>query len=288
MLTVDQGTQLTTLQLNGSSANREYLLDQIAEIKAFSNASTMVTTIYANFTGGALQNITPPATGTITNYTNTSNLGMGSYLIRANTTGNENYTSSTSDSYILTVRAANVTINCEAGGPYTTTAAIIVVGNVSDQAGTYLQTDVTVEIRKSGILQTSTSTTSSSEGNYFAEFSPVSAGSYVANVSANYQGTYGYCNDTFSVVSGVTCAEKTIGLSGYAFDYTTGQTISSGTVKVTIKETGDEKEESFTNGYWSVSFTTCFTAGTRYTAAVKITDSTTGKTSNTQLEFIAK
>jgi len=284
--TVNKVTQLTTLQLNGTSANKDYLLNQIAEIKAFSNVSTMQTTIYANFTG-SLQGIAS-GTGTVTNYTNTTVLGLGRYLIKANTTGNENYTSATSDSYILTVRVANVIISCEAGGPYSADAAVLVVGNVSDQGGTPLSSSVIVEIRKNGVLQTSQGVTSSSEGKYSAVFGSLAAGTYVANVTTSYEGANGYCNDTFSITSIATCAEKTIGLSGYAFDYSTGQTISSGTVKVTIKETGDGKQESFSNGYWSVGFATCLTSSTKYTAAVQITDSSTGKTSYTQLEFVGR
>ena len=285
-LTVDIGAQLTTLQLNGTSANKDYLLNQIAEIKAFSNVTTMQTTIYANFTG-SLQSIAS-GTGTVTNYTNTTVLGLDRYLIKANTTGNENYTSATSDSYILTVRVANVIISCEAGGPYSADAAVLVVGNVSDQGGTPLSSSVIVEIRKNGVLQTSQGITSSSEGKYFAEFGSLAAGTYVANVTTSYEGANGYCNDTFSITSIATCAEKTIGLSGYAFDYSTGQTISSGTVKVTIRETGDGKQESFSNGYWSIGFATCLTSGTKYTAAIQITDSSTGKTSYTQLEFVGR
>jgi len=284
---VNRAAQATTLQLNGTSADRNYVIGQVAEIKAFSNISSMATTIWANFTGPLL-NITPSATGTVTNYTNTANLAIGSYLVRANTTGNENYTSSTSDSYTLAVTQIQVTPSCEAGGPYTTTSNIIVIGNVTDTTGTTLASTVTVDIMKSGVLQMTSSTTSGSDGGFYAEFAPLTAGSYIANVTANYDGSLGYCNDTFNVAAAVACVEKTIGLSGYAFDYSTGQIISSGTVRVEIKETGDVKEASFSGGYWSLSFTSCFTSGTRYTAAVKITDSSTGKVSYTQLEFVAK
>jgi hypothetical protein len=284
LITVDKVPQQLTLQLNGTSADRTYLLDvhRIAEIKAWSNISILPVTIYSNYTG-TLESIASASSGVATNYTDTTDAGSGKYLIRANSTGNENYTSATSDSYIMTVRLPIMTITCEAGGPYTPSSSIIVIGNSNDIEGTLLYSSGNISILKDGVLQDSKAFTSSSDGTISSSFGPLATGNYIASISANST----YCTDAFGVItSKMPCGGQPITLSGTAYDSTTGELISNGTIRITIQETGDETEQSFTNGEWSVTLTSCFTSGARYNAAVKITD-TSGKVSYSQIQFVA-
>jgi hypothetical protein len=125
--------------------------------------------------------------------------------------------------------------------------------------------------------------TASSGGKYYSDFTGLGTGSYIANVTAQYSGSTNYCTDTFSILSTITCNQKTISISGYALDALTGQTVS-GTVKLIIKETGDSKEFSFSNGYWSTQFVTCLDSGNRYTLGIKVEDSEE-RSSWTQIKF---
>jgi hypothetical protein len=182
-------------------------------------------------------------------------------------------------------------LSCEAGGFYIPTSAIIVVGTSSGETcnstkqcelgGTPALSGY-VEIYKSGQLQDNKTFTTSSGGKFSVQFGPFSEGTYFVNVTAGSA----VCTDYFAVITPTpSCVEKTITLSGAAYDSTTGEIIPSGTAKVAIQETGDEREESFTNGEWSVTFTSCFVSSNRYNAAVKITD-VSGKASYSQIQFI--
>jgi hypothetical protein len=284
IISVDKASQTVYLQLNGTSGDRTYLLniDQIAEIRAWSSISILPVTIYANYTGD-LQSIGYASSGVATNYTTISAVGIGKYLIRANSTGNANYSSATSDSYIMTVREPVVTLTCEAGGPYTTTSSIIIVGSSRDIEGTPVFSSGYIEATKASILQDNKTFSSSLEGKFSSIFGPFTTGNYLINVSANES----YCTDSFSIIySTASCGLKNITLSGKAYNSATGEEIPIGTVRVTILETGDETEKSFTNGEWSVIFSSCFDSGKRYNAAVKITDEA-GKASYSQTQFIA-
>jgi hypothetical protein len=282
ILTINKALQETTLQLNGTSTDKLYFLNQVAELKAWSNISSMVTTIYTNYTG----TLQPIASGNniVINLTNTSNLGAGKYLVLANSTGNENYTDSTSVSYIMTVKEIVLTITCEAGGPYSESSEVLVIGNLTDSdTGEPVSTSTLVEIIKAGSLQTSKIVQSTSGGKYSADFTGLGLGSYVANVTA-----YGTtCTDTFEIKTSVPCEkERTIQLSGVARDFITGELVTSGNVSLVIEETGDEKIVSISNGLWSTSFKTCLAPGERYTLGIMIIDPA-GKSSHARTQFIA-
>ncbi|MBI5698658.1 MAG: hypothetical protein HZC29_09330 [Thaumarchaeota archaeon] len=279
---VGKGAQLTTLQLNGTSADKVYLNLQIAELKAYSNFSQTTTNIYTNYTG-SLASIAS-GTGTVLNYTNISNLVAGNYTVLANTSSNENYSASSSVSYIMTAKTLELNITVEAGGPYASGATVLVIGNTTDVTGVPVQLNVLVEVRKDGVVQTSSTQLSNNDGKYSAQFTDLSTGTYIANVS--YGSTMR--NDTFSINSTVTvCAQQTLRISGVARDFVTGSAITSGTVTLTIKETEDTKTVNIINGYWSASFNTCLDSGTRYTVGITTRDSSTGKTSYSQTRFTA-
>jgi hypothetical protein len=281
-VTINKGSQITTLQLNGTSADKIYIINQTAELKAFSNNSATTTSIYTNFTGTLL--LITSGTGTVINTTNTSDLPAGNYTILANSTFNENYSTSASVSYTMTLKGLELNITVEAGGPYATGSTIVVIGNASDVTGVPVQLPLLVQIRDSGgVVQASSTPTSSADGGFTSTFTGLSAGGYSANVS------YGSTEaaDPFTINASAACAQQTITISGIARDFTRGTPVSSGTVYLTIKETEDKKEVDIINGYWSASFTTCLNSGTKYTLGIRTRDLSNGKSSYSQTQFIA-
>jgi len=107
--TVVKGSTETRLYLNNSEGDKSYNKSDIAFITATTDISSLIVSIYANYTGSL--KLINSSFGTTYNYTDISNLDFGPYLIKANTTVNDNYTSS-EVSYILTVVSGwlNVTL----------------------------------------------------------------------------------------------------------------------------------------------------------------------------------
>lgn len=64
------------------------------------------------------------------------------------------------------------------------------------------------------------------------------------------------------------CSFKTYSLSGWAMDSKTGLLIQSGTVKVSVAETGDTYSAAFSNGYFSINPQFCLTPGKTYSFAL--------------------
>jgi uncharacterized membrane protein len=103
-LTVVQSATYITLTLNGTEGNRAYDKGAIAFINASLNVSNRTVYLYANFSG-QLELINSSVNET-TNITDTGDLAVGSYLVKANWTGDENY-SSYSVNVTLTVQNSN-------------------------------------------------------------------------------------------------------------------------------------------------------------------------------------
>jgi len=83
-------------------------------------------------------------------------------------------------------------------------------------------------------------------------------------------------------VSTLECTLQNIQLSGYLIDLETGNPINSGTVRVSILETGYVKSSNF-SGHWNVTMNPCLVPGKIYTLRVLVSDHT-GKKG----EFIQK
>lgn len=98
--TIGKAPTETKLYLNDTEGDKSYNKMAITNLTATTNISSLTVSIYANYTDG-LEQIASD-TGSVTNFTDTGNLALGPYLIKANTTGNENYTSSQVN-YTLTV-----------------------------------------------------------------------------------------------------------------------------------------------------------------------------------------
>jgi len=183
-------------------------------------------------------------------------------------------------------------VNAEAGGPYVknqTLPTVLIVGNVTFAGESVAYANVSIKIYEGATLKASKDMTTSSSGKFSTSFTTLDVGTYTVEVSANYSSANASANDTFKVIERLgDCTQRTVSLSGTALDYLTGSSISSGTVKIMIKENGDEFSTSFTGGRWIVTFVSCLVLDRRYTAIVQITDSSTGRVSWSEIQFIAR
>ncbi len=108
---INKAATNTSLFLNGTEGDSEYMSD-IANITATSNVSSLTVKIYSNYTNG-LQEIAS-GTGSVINYTDTDNLALGWYLIKADTTENQNYTSSQINYTLLVWQNGTVSVDLNA------------------------------------------------------------------------------------------------------------------------------------------------------------------------------
>lgn len=97
---VNKTPTLTRLYLNGSESDKSFNKSEIVNITATTNVSSLFVVIYANYSGEL--KFVNSSQGVTHNFTNTSNLALGPYLIKANTSVDSNYTSSQAN-YTLTV-----------------------------------------------------------------------------------------------------------------------------------------------------------------------------------------
>jgi hypothetical protein len=197
-----------------------------------------------------------------------------------------------SDWLWLNVTVGTVNVTAEAGGPYTVTTTnptVIIVGNVTQFDGPVIAgVNVNVDVYSGGTLRATNSAQTSSSGKYSVTFDTLGTGTYTVNASTVYESSNVATSTTFKVIESIRgCILKTIVLSGVAIDTDTGQSINSGTVKISINENGDEFSTGFSNGAWRAEFNTCVITGKTYTVAVQLIDSSTGKSSWSQTQFIA-
>jgi hypothetical protein len=193
--------------------------------------------------------------------------------------------------YPKKICCTQLSVNVEAGGPYVknqTLPIVLIVGTVTFAGESAPYSNVTIKIYEGPTLKASKDLVSSSTGKFATTFTGFDVGVYSVEVLANYSSATTSSSDTFKVIESLSgCTYKTISLNGNALDYLTGLPISSGTVKITIKENGDEFSTSFTGGRWVATFTTCLVQDRRYTAIIQITDSATGKISWSETQFIS-
>lgn len=193
--------------------------------------------------------------------------------------------------YDNNICCGELVVNAEMGGPYVKTEVlptILVVGNVTFSGEAAPYANVSIKIYEAGSLKASKDLTTSSAGKFATTFTNLDIGTYSVNVSANYSMAYASTTDTSKVIARLTgCVLRNVTLNGAALDYVTGLPISQGTAKIAIKENGDEFTTTFTNGRWTTTFTTCLLPSIKHTATVQITDSETGRTSWSEIQFIA-
>jgi len=181
--------------------------------------------------------------------------------------------------------AKSLSVTCEAGGPYGTGSTVIAVGNVSGEVSN--SSTVIVNISKSGTLKATKSTTSDSDGSYYAIFDQTfDVGSYELNVSASNSTHSTTCDDTFDVILqqvSTACEQKTVSVQGRTM-YTSGGLVNSGNVFISIENVTTTNITSFSGGNFSISLTTCLYKNTKYILYLSILDST-GRKGTTQILF---
>jgi len=288
-------TVLSTSTAAGTSLN-------IGSFTVQSNGNDAITNINYSVSGGNIPSswvsFAPPP--------NISSIAAGSFQSVAVTvtvpsgTANGNYytnisvtsSNANSDWLWLNVSVSDWTISVSGGGPYAnsgTNPAVTIVGNVTYANGTAISTPVNITITSGASTLSTQNVTSNSNGNYFARYpSGFAVGTYNVTVYASYGGKTATNSATLQILSatGANCQTQTISLSALAYDAATGTVITSGTAKLIIQETGDEKDVSFTNGIWSASFNTCLATGSTYHMLAKIVDDN-GRSSSSILIFRA-
>jgi hypothetical protein len=159
------------------------------------------------------------------------------------------------------------------------------MGNVSGEVSN--TSNITVNVSKSGTLKAATSTTSDSDGSYYAIFTQTfDIGDYQVGVNASNTTNFAECSDTFSVILQEvtkTCEQKTVTVQGNS-TYATGTPVTSGNVFISIEETRANNITSFSSNNFSISLTACLYSGKKYTLEISIIDSS-GKKGTTHILF---
>ena len=223
---------------------------------------------------GSLKNITGMSlsgNSAWSNFTVTINSTVGCtirWCVYANDTSN-NWNSSCSNPFTYKTKG----LNCEAGGPYSFASTVLVAGNVFGETSN--ETNVTINITKSGSLIASQTTTSDSSGIYYSIFNQyLDVGKYSVSVSANSSSNQFFCSDEFEVTSTEArkeCLQKTISIEGKAID-TSGNTINSGKAFISAEGITTTNSTNFSNGEFQAFLTACFYPGERYLVQLTIID----------------
>jgi len=182
--------------------------------------------------------------------------------------------------------ARSLSVTCEAGGPYGTGSTVLVTGNVSGEVSN--TSNVTVNISKSGTLKAATSTTSDSDGSYYAIFTQTfDIGNYGVGVNASNTTHFAECSDTFEVILQeitTTCEQKTVTVQGNS-TYATGTPVASGNIFMSIEGTTASSLTSFSGGTFSASLTACVYLGKKYTLIISVADAS-GKKGTAHILFV--
>jgi len=113
---------------------------------------------------------------------------------------NDGFSNSTGQ--LNTFNLVNLTINCEAGGPYQSGALVLIQGNVSDGLNYLSSSQVNISIYRSGLINSSKILSSLSDGSFQTTFSNLADGNYTLNASFSYHGNNKTCEDYFNLTSG--------------------------------------------------------------------------------------
>jgi len=181
--------------------------------------------------------------------------------------------------------AKSLTVTCEAGGPYGTGSTTLVMGNVSGEVSN--TSNITINISKAGTLKAATSTTSDSDGSYYAIFTQTfDIGNYGVGVNASNTTHFAECSDTFEVILQkitTTCEQKTVTVQGNS-TYMAGTPVASGNVFISIDGTTASNTTSFSGSAFSISLTTCLYSGKKYILDISVIDSS-GRKGTTHILF---
>lgn len=205
LLVVSKAPTATILELNGTRADSTYAKGTHANITANLNISGDVS-VYANYTGTESQ--IDSGASPRTNTTNTSNLNAATYSIKANYSGNENFSYS-EESWLLRVSDAAPQILYVFSSAAQSSATITWATDVSSNATVYYGTS----------SLDSSSSNSTLDFNHTITITGLSSGTlYYFNVSSC--DIYGSCNSSvtynFTTASSATTTTLSVGSGGGA------------------------------------------------------------------------
>ncbi|MFZ3077796.1 MAG: hypothetical protein WA139_05030, partial [Candidatus Aenigmatarchaeota archaeon] len=219
-----------------------------------------------------------------TAYASGGGIGSGTQLVyrinfSTNDTGRTAVVSDITLNYIL----ANTSLTCDAGGPYLANSSVMITGNVSSGTSALASQPVTVQIKNNTVVLNSTVVTSDASGNYFAKLFVNTTNASSVFVNSTYLGVSGNCTYSLSIQSqavtaanatcttnSTACSFQTYPVSAWAMDSATGGLIGSGTVKLSVKETGDTYSTTFSSGYFSISPQFCLSPGRVYSFVLSV------------------
>ena len=133
-------------------------------------------------------------------------LGLHNWTVIA---GNES-SNSTNEYYYFNI--INLTVNCEAGGPYRQNALVLIQGNVSDGTSGLSSQTINLSLYKEEIYNISRILTSQNDGSFQNSFSDLADGNYTINASISYQGYNKSCSDDFTVGGELTATPASLTL----------------------------------------------------------------------------
>lgn len=131
------------------------------------------------------------------------NLGAHNWSVISNN-GLKNSSSST-----MFFNLINLTINCEAGGPYQEGGLVLIQGNVSDGISGLSSQTLNISLYKDGVINSSNNLISLSGGAFQTTFSNLANANYTLNTSVVYQGINGSCFDSFNLSSSTVASSPT-------------------------------------------------------------------------------
>ena len=209
--------------------NIPYIIYNSPENDSFiNNASSVLLNISLSDTEESIFELWIYGDGELINYSVGISTGEFTYLWEDLNLGqhnwsviiNDGFSNSTDQTYYFNI--INLTINCEAGGPYQSGALVLAQGNVSDGTSPLSSQIINASVYLNGILNTSNNLNSTSEGSFSTIFLGLATGNYTLNVSVNYQGLNAYCLDYFSINEGYDAGFISGNESGYILGFNEG------------------------------------------------------------------
>lgn len=171
---------------------------------------------------------------------------------------------------------SQLSVSCDPGGPYIKGSVVNVRGNVTD-AGVPSTATVTTNITQLGSIKANRSASADADGSFIETFSDtLDAGTYTLNVTAAKGSDRATCNRTIEIKlesKTITCAFKTVTVTGVALYTSTGNLIPNGNVTMSFDDAVQTRNATiFNNGIFSVSANPCVISGKPYTITVTVSD----------------
>jgi len=219
-----------------------------------------------------------------TAYASGGGIGSGTQLrYRINFSTNDTSKTAVLSDITMNYAFVNTTFVCDAGGPYLANSSVMITGNVSSGFNALTSQSVTVQIKNNTVVLNSTTATSDASGNWVAKLFVNTTNAISVFANSTYLGVSGNCTYSLSIQSqsvtyanatcstnSTACVFRNYPISGWVMDSVTGSLIQSGTVTVTVRNTGDSYQSAFSGGYFSVSPQFCLSPGKAYGLTIAV------------------